>query len=84
MMLYLFFFCGVSLAFSPGQNDVPFSLSSYQKARAEETSKYLDASRFHFQILFVVNDNFHGRIAEGMLARVAEYNGEWVSSVHII
>mmetsp|Transcript_22543 Transcript_22543/g.34756 ORF Transcript_22543/g.34756 Transcript_22543/m.34756 type:complete len:177 (+) Transcript_22543:69-599(+) len=51
-----------------------FSLSAYQKARAKETSNQLDASRFHFQILFVDNDNFHGRIAEGMLAQIAEYN----------
>ena len=60
-------------AFSPGSSDSPFSLSAYQKARAKETSKQLDASRFHFQILFVDNDNFHARIAEGMMARIAEY-----------
>ncbi|KAL7555049.1 hypothetical protein ACHAWF_018643 [Thalassiosira exigua] len=61
-------------AFSPGSSDVPFSLSAYQRARAKETSDQLDASRFHFQILFVDDDNFRGRIAEGMLARIAEYN----------
>lgn len=61
-------------AFSPGSSESPFSLSVYQKARAKETSNQLDASRFHFQILFVDNDNFHGRIAEGMLAQIAEYN----------
>lgn len=61
-------------AFSPGSGDGPFSLSNYQRARARETSDQLDASRFHFQILFVDDDNFHGRIAEGVLAKVAEYN----------
>lgn len=66
--------CTGASAFSPGSNDSPFSLSAYQKARAKETSNGLDASRFHFQILFVDNDNFHGRIAEGMLAKIAEYN----------
>jgi len=66
--------CPWVCAFSPGSGDVPFSLSAYQKARAKETSNQLDASRFHFQILFVDNDNFHGRIAEGILARIAEYN----------
>jgi hypothetical protein len=63
----------IAAAFSPGSSDIPFSLSAYQKARAKETSRHLDASRFHFQILFVDNDNFHARIAEGMLARIAEY-----------
>ncbi|KAL7544027.1 hypothetical protein ACHAXR_013450 [Thalassiosira sp. AJA248-18] len=63
-------------AFSPGSSDTPFSLSAYQKARAKETSKQLDASRFHFQILFVDNNNFHARIAEGMMARIAEYNSD--------
>ena len=61
-------------AFSPADSNDGFSLSAYQRARALETSNTLDASRFHFQICFVDNDNFHGRIAEGMLARVAEYN----------
>jgi hypothetical protein len=62
-------------AFSPSSsNDNPFSLSAYQKARAKETSAQLDASRFHFQILFVDDNNFHGRIAEGILAKIAEYN----------
>ena len=51
-----------------------FSLSTYQKARALDTSQCLDASRFHFQILFVDDDNSHGRIAEGVMARIAEYN----------
>lgn len=63
----------VVLAFTPGSSDIPFSLSEYQKARAKATSNALDASRFHFQILFVDNDNFHARIAEGMLSRIAEY-----------
>ena len=63
----------VVLAFTPGSSDIPFSLSAYQKARAKATSNALDASRFHFQILFVDNDNFHARIAEGMLSRIAEY-----------
>ncbi|KAL9179115.1 hypothetical protein ACHAXT_000157 [Thalassiosira profunda] len=62
-----------ALAFSPGQGDF-FSLQNYQRSRAEATSANLDASRFHFQIMFVDADNFHGRIAEGILARVAEYN----------
>mmetsp|Transcript_10826 Transcript_10826/g.16363 ORF Transcript_10826/g.16363 Transcript_10826/m.16363 type:complete len:343 (+) Transcript_10826:134-1162(+) len=70
----VFVLVSVACAFSPGSNGAAFSLSSYQKARAEETSKSLDASRFHFQILFVDNDNFHGRIAEGMLEQIAEYN----------
>ena len=62
-------------AFAPGSNsDAPFSLSAYQKARAKETSAHLDASRFHFQILFVDDNNFHGRIAEGMLQQIAQYN----------
>jgi hypothetical protein len=63
----------IATAFTPGSSDIPFSLSAYQKARAKETSRHLDASRFHFQILFVDNNNFHARIAEGMLARIAEY-----------
>eukprot|EP00578_Thalassiosira_sp_NH16_P006286 CAMPEP_0181122256 /NCGR_PEP_ID=MMETSP1071-20121207/25211_1 /TAXON_ID=35127 /ORGANISM="Thalassiosira sp., Strain NH16" /LENGTH=306 /DNA_ID=CAMNT_0023207203 /DNA_START=62 /DNA_END=982 /DNA_ORIENTATION=+ len=63
-----------SQAFSPGSGDGFFSLSALQKSRARETSASLDASRLHFQILFVDDDNFHGRIAEGMLAKIAEYN----------
>jgi len=51
-----------------------FSLSAYQRACAVETSKSLDGSRLHFQILFVDDDNAKGRIAEGLLARVAEHN----------
>ena len=61
-------------SFSPANSNDGFSLSAYQRARALETSNVLDASRFHFQICFVDNDNFHGRIAEGMLGRLAEYN----------
>ena len=61
-------------AFTSSSSDNPFSLSAYQKARAKETSNQLDASRFHFQILFVDDNNFHGRIAEGILAKIAEYN----------
>ena len=61
-------------AFYPNSSDPPFSLSAYQRARAQETSAQLDASRFHFQILFLDKDNFHGRIAQGILARIAEYN----------
>jgi hypothetical protein len=57
-----------------GDSNAYFSLSAYQKARAIETTHSLDASRFHFQILFVDNNNFHGRVAEGLLGRVAEYN----------
>jgi len=51
-----------------------FSLSKYQKARAIETVQALDASRQHFQIMFVDDDNVLGRTAEGLLARVAEHN----------
>lgn len=51
-----------------------FSLSAHQQARAKETSESMDCSRFHFQILIVDSNNFHGRIVEGILARVAEYN----------
>ena len=63
----------VVLAFTQGSSDITFSLSAYQKARAKATSNALDASRFHFQILFVDNNSFSGRIAEGMLSRIAEY-----------
>lgn len=59
---------------NPLNDNSAFSLSSYQKARALETSQSLDASRLHFQILFVDDDNAKGRIAEGLLARTAEYN----------
>ena len=62
-----------AFSLSASSND-GFSLPAYQNARARETSNTLDASRFHFQICFVDNDNFRGRIAEGMLARIAEYN----------
>jgi len=55
-------------------NGDSFSLSAYQKARAVETSRSLDASRLHFQILFVDDDNVRGRIAQGLLARIAEHN----------
>ena len=51
-----------------------FSFVNYQKACALETSQALDASRQHFQILFVDDDNAKGRIAEGLLAKIAEYN----------
>eukprot|EP00586_Coscinodiscus_wailesii_P023846 CAMPEP_0172500654 /NCGR_PEP_ID=MMETSP1066-20121228/141338_1 /TAXON_ID=671091 /ORGANISM="Coscinodiscus wailesii, Strain CCMP2513" /LENGTH=333 /DNA_ID=CAMNT_0013274993 /DNA_START=65 /DNA_END=1066 /DNA_ORIENTATION=- len=61
-----------SKTFSLSNNS--FSLAKYQTARAKETSKVLDASRLHFQILLVDNNNFHGRIAEEIFARVAEYN----------
>jgi len=63
-----------ALAFSASNSDDAFSLSAYQKQRALETSQSLDASRFHFQILFVDNNNFYGRIAEGILGRIAEFN----------
>jgi hypothetical protein len=64
----------VARSFEPSSNPNAFSLSAYQKARAQETSQCLDTTRFHFQILFVDNNNAHGRITEGVLARVAEYN----------
>lgn len=60
--------------YSPINDGNAFSLAAYQRARALETSESLDASRLHFQILFVDEDNSKGRIAEGLLARVAEYN----------
>ena len=60
---------------STGSNDNNvFSAQAYQRARALETSQVLDGSRLHFQILLVDSDNSKGRIAEGLLARVAEYN----------
>jgi hypothetical protein len=59
---------------SNSKNGDAFSLSNYRKARALATAKCLDASRLHFQIMFVDDDNAKGRIAEGLLARVAEYN----------
>lgn len=55
-------------------NNDSFSLSDYRRARALETVQSMDASRLHFQIMFVDDDNSKGRIAEGLLARVAEYN----------
>jgi len=51
-----------------------FSLEKYQRECALEASQSLDASRLHFQILFVDDDNAKGRIAEGLLAKVAEHN----------
>mmetsp|Transcript_33511 Transcript_33511/g.77293 ORF Transcript_33511/g.77293 Transcript_33511/m.77293 type:complete len:336 (-) Transcript_33511:182-1189(-) len=70
----VFLLVSAACAFSPVSNDAAFSLSSYEKSRAEELSRALEASRLHFQILFVDDDNFHGRIAEGMLEQIAEYN----------
>lgn len=72
MTIPYLFFCAISAAYAY----IPpfFSLSDYQRARAEETSQSLDASRFHFQVLIVDNDNLHGRIVEGILERIAEYN----------
>eukprot|EP00977_Amphora_coffeiformis_P018755 scaffold6697_cov262-Amphora_coffeaeformis.AAC.2 len=67
-------FCFHCQAFSPGDSSASFSLSNYQKARAWETSQSLDASRLHFQILIVDDDNAKGRIAAGLLAKIAEYN----------
>jgi protein-tyrosine-phosphatase len=58
---------------SPDQNLV-FSLKEYQRQSALETSTSLDGSRLHFQILFVDDDNAQGRIAEGLLAKIAEDN----------
>jgi hypothetical protein len=34
----------------------------------------MDATRMHFQILLVDSDNVKGRIAEGLLAKIADYN----------
>ena len=68
------FISSLSSAFTPGEGDGFFSLAAYQRSRARETSKCLDASRFHFQILLVDNNNFHGRIAESILSRIVEYN----------
>lgn len=55
-------------------DSLSFSLEKYQKECALEASRSLDASRLHFQILFVDDDNAKGRIAEGLLAKIAEYN----------
>lgn len=74
VLALLLFPTSFGFSFENANNNNAFSLSAYQKARAEETSQYLDASRCHFQILFVDNNNSHGRLAEGVLARVAEYN----------
>ena len=49
-------------------------LREWRRARAVETALALDASRYHFQILYVDDNNAHGRIAEGLLARISEYN----------
>ena len=70
----LFISSSLSSAFTPGEGDGFFSLAAYQRSRARETSKFLDASRFHFQILLVDNTNFHGRVAESILSRIVEYN----------
>ena len=59
---------------SSPESSLVFSLRDYQRQCALETSHSLDASRLHFQILFVDDDNAKGRIAEGLLARIAEHN----------
>lgn len=51
-----------------------FSWSAHQKARGLATSQALDATRLHFQILFLDDDNGKGRLAEKMVAQLAEYN----------
>ena len=51
-----------------------FSPQSFARSQALETAQALDASRFHFSILFVDQDNVLGRLAEGLLERIAEYN----------
>ena len=56
------------------ESSLIFSLKDYQRQCALEASQSLDASRLHFQILFVDDDNAKGRIAEGLLARIAEHN----------
>ena len=71
---YLASMISVNAFSTSSSNDNPFSLSAFRKARAQETSDQLDASRFHFSILFVDDNNFHGRIAQGMLAKIVEYN----------
>jgi len=85
-MILAFFLLSIILSFSPSPssslqtpndrttNQSVFSLPSHRRSRALETSQHLDASRFHFQILFVDDNNSHGRIAEGALARIAEHN----------
>ena len=51
-----------------------FSPQSFARSQALETAQALDASRFHFSILFVDQDNVLGRLAESLLERIAEYN----------
>ena len=55
-------------------------LRDWQRLRARETADALDASRYHLQILFVDEGDGKGRIAEGLLARV----GEWNDAVNIL
>ena len=55
-------------------------LRDWQRLRAQETADALDASRYHLQILFVDEGDGKGRIAEGLLARV----GEWNDAVNIL
>ena len=51
-----------------------FLLELYQQNCPIETFNALDATRFHFQILFVNMNNSIGRIAEGLLGRIAKCN----------
>ena len=51
-----------------------FSFQAYVQGKAAATANALDASRLHLQILFVDTDNSKARIAEGLTARIAEYN----------
>lgn len=64
----------LSVPNNQNQDSLSFSFENYQKQCALEASQSLDASRLHFQILFVDDDNAKGRIAEGLLAKIAEYN----------
>jgi len=74
--LFLFLFSlgllgAPTAGYSPGDG---FSLSAYRRACASELARSLDATRMHLQVLFVDDDNAMGRIAEGLLERVAEHN----------
>jgi hypothetical protein len=68
--------CHVVNALTPPGSWCPnsFSLSSHYQNSARHTCQAMDATRMHFQILLVDSDNVKGRIAEGLLAKIADYN----------
>ena len=55
-------------------------LRAWRTAKIESTANALDPSRYMFQILIVDDDNSRGRVAEGLLERVAAYTdaGWWL------